>query len=364
MRNISPNWLLVFNSSVIHITRFLLCQPKPSQEARTGLSLVLNDVSRCRSMPVSVGIEGALICHDAQNVVPYLKGAQTSGGQIIAHHSLSRASEKRSGGSIEELAVPAHRDTYTAVDYRMTAVFIWLLTGNGMSVYRPSLGKLFRQTERVRYPYDGTRITVLYGNALSALLSAIQLADDQASSTSSDDPTSSITPSPGTVMSSSPLPTKKSSTGVIVGSVVSGLAVLAANCGRRHRSNNESHSDVDNSSPRMLTPFMATSIPVSSEISRESRMNQKKNARYTVGASRAESSSSSGLVERDPTQRRMDIQTELTSTLTPPNPPRTESRENMPTEELLRLLNERLQPGRWNVSDDELPPEYHEGRTT
>ncbi|KAK0457591.1 uncharacterized protein EV420DRAFT_503535 [Desarmillaria tabescens] len=46
----------------------------------------------------------------------------------------------------------------------MTAVFIRLLTVYGMSVYRPSLGKLFRQTERARYPYDGTRITVLYGD--------------------------------------------------------------------------------------------------------------------------------------------------------------------------------------------------------
>ncbi len=48
----------------------------------------------------------------------------------------------------------------------------------------------------------------------------------------------------------------------------------------------------------------------------------------------------------------------------PLNPLHTERREDMPTEELLRLLNERLQPGRWNDLGDELPPEYHEGRTT
>ncbi|KAK0443426.1 uncharacterized protein EV420DRAFT_1484952 [Desarmillaria tabescens] len=176
--------------------------------------------------------------------------------------------------------------------------------------------------------------------AISLLLSAIQLADDQASSISSDVPTSSATPSPST-STSSLLPTRKSLAGAIAGGIVGGLAVLAAvTC---HRSNNKNHSVVDNFSPQMLTLFMATSIPVSSEISRESRMNQKKHARHT---------------------RRMDVRIESTTPPHPPNPLHTESRENMPTEELVRLLNERLQPGRWNVSEDELPPEYHEGWTT
>ncbi|KAK0470388.1 uncharacterized protein EV420DRAFT_1473441 [Desarmillaria tabescens] len=49
-----------------------------------------------------------------------------------------------------------------------TAVFIRLLTGNGISVYRPCLGKVFCQTERIRYPYDGTRTTVLYGDGKAA----------------------------------------------------------------------------------------------------------------------------------------------------------------------------------------------------
>ncbi|KAK0436174.1 uncharacterized protein EV420DRAFT_1487621 [Desarmillaria tabescens] len=44
MRNISPNWLLVFNSSVAHIASFLSCRLKPSQEARTGWSSVLTDM--------------------------------------------------------------------------------------------------------------------------------------------------------------------------------------------------------------------------------------------------------------------------------------------------------------------------------
>ncbi|KAK0457942.1 uncharacterized protein EV420DRAFT_1480124 [Desarmillaria tabescens] len=86
---------------------------------------------------VSIGIEGTLICHDAQNVVVH----RPAGGKLFCNMY-----------------------TYTAVDYRMMAMFIRLLTVYGMSVYRPSLGKLFRQTERARYPYDGTRITVLYGD--------------------------------------------------------------------------------------------------------------------------------------------------------------------------------------------------------
>ncbi|KAK0445655.1 uncharacterized protein EV420DRAFT_1717411 [Desarmillaria tabescens] len=59
--------------------------------------------------------------------------------------------------------------------------------------------------------------------AISSLLSAIQLVNDQASSKSSDNPTSSAVPSSSA--STSPLPTKNS-TGVIVGSVVGGLAVV------------------------------------------------------------------------------------------------------------------------------------------
>ncbi|PBK61081.1 hypothetical protein ARMSODRAFT_1025983 [Armillaria solidipes] len=58
--------------------------------------------------------------------------------------------------------------------------------------------------------------------AVSALLSAIQLADDQLSSASSGDPISSATLTPSAAASS----TKKSLAGAIVGGVVGGLAVL------------------------------------------------------------------------------------------------------------------------------------------
>ncbi len=54
----------------------------------------------------------------------------------------------------------------------------------------------------------------------------------------------------------------------------------------------------------------------------------------------------------------------LGAVASPPNPLHTEGRDVMPTEELLRLLNERLQLGGRNELNDDLPPEYeHEGRT-
>lgn len=54
----------------------------------------------------------------------------------------------------------------------------------------------------------------------------------------------------------------------------------------------------------------------------------------------------------------MDVRTESTTSLrtagaSPPHPLHTERREDMPTEELLRLLNERLQSGQRNESDDD-----------
>ncbi|KAK0187579.1 hypothetical protein F5146DRAFT_1141005 [Armillaria mellea] len=202
--------------------------------------------------------------------------------------------------------------------------------------------------------------------AISALLSGVQLADDQPSSKSSDNPTSTAIPSSGG--STSPLPTKKSPTGAIVGGVVAGLAGLVIIIAgtlllrRKRRRRNESHFAVDGSSPRMLTPFMDTSIPVSSETSGERHMNQTKSARFSLAENRGEPSSSRGLAAR----RGMDVHNESTppfrAPASPPNLLHSE-REGMPTQDLLRLLSERLQSSRWNDINDELPPEYHEGQT-
>ncbi|KAK0229437.1 hypothetical protein EDD85DRAFT_939750 [Armillaria nabsnona] len=213
--------------------------------------------------------------------------------------------------------------------------------------------------------------------AVSALLSGIQLLNNQPLSKPSDSPTSSgistesdnptSTRTPTTNTTTSPLSSKKKTTGAIVGSVVGGLAVLVVIivCGFlwRRRRHQGSHTPciVDEHSPRTVTPFIATSITASSEIPREHRISQGKNAGYPV-PSRRDSSSSPGAVETDRAERRVDARVgSMTShggAASPPNP------LDMPTEELLRLLNDRLRPCQWNGLPDELPPEYHEGRTT
>ncbi|PBK86126.1 hypothetical protein ARMGADRAFT_1128195 [Armillaria gallica] len=201
--------------------------------------------------------------------------------------------------------------------------------------------------------------------AVSALLSGIQLLNNQPLSKPSDSPTSSgistesdnptSTRTPTTNTTTSPLSSKKKPTGAIVGSVVGGLAVLVVIIVGlflwRRRHHQKSHP----------TPFMTTSVTASSEIPREHRISQGKNARYPV-PSRRDSSSSLGAVETDRAARRGDARVGSTTphgaAASSPNP------LDMPTEELLRLLNDRLRPCQWNDLPDELPPEYHEGRTT
>ncbi len=114
--------------------------------------------------------------------------------------------------------------------------------------------------------------------AISALLSSMQLVGG-----SSDNPTSSAIPSPSASMS--PLPTKKTPTGAMVGGIVGGMAVLAFIIAgvfflrRRHYRRDSSPLGVDERSPWILTPFMTTSIPESSEVSgQHAKMNQAKYA--------------------------------------------------------------------------------------
>ncbi|KAK0433850.1 hypothetical protein EV421DRAFT_1993823 [Armillaria borealis] len=91
--------------------------------------------------------------------------------------------------------------------------------------------------------------------AMSALLSAIQLIDDQPLSKSSDNPTSSHSSTASAT--TPPLSPKKNATGAIVGGVVGGLAVLVLTivcvtvllCRRRHRQRNHTPIVVDESSP-------------------------------------------------------------------------------------------------------------------
>ncbi|KAK0237379.1 hypothetical protein EDD85DRAFT_1008566 [Armillaria nabsnona] len=205
--------------------------------------------------------------------------------------------------------------------------------------------------------------------AVSALLSGIQLLNNQPSSKSSDSPTTDGIPASGSptasVTISSPLLPKHNPTGAIVGGVVGGLAGLAVTVACvllwRRRYCQRNHTPlVDERSPQILTPFMATTIRA--EISREPHLNQGKIARYPMCASRAESSTSSGA---GTDERRVDghISAIPEAAIRPPDLIDNQRREELPTEELLRMLNQRRLPGRWDGQDEEPPPEYREGRT-
>ncbi|KAK0237386.1 hypothetical protein EDD85DRAFT_953386 [Armillaria nabsnona] len=203
--------------------------------------------------------------------------------------------------------------------------------------------------------------------AVTTLLSAIQLIDDEPSSKSSDN--STLTCTPTVTVTTSLLSLKKNPTGAIVASVVGGLTALVLTtvyvllyC-RQHRQGNLSPLLVNEGSSQILAPFMAISVP---EILGEHHINWMKNARYPIEVSRGQSSASLGAVETDATT--MDVQIELAAPLeavvSPPILFHIERREDMPMEELLRLLNQWLLLGRWNGLDDELPLEYSERQTT
>ncbi|KAK0487908.1 hypothetical protein IW261DRAFT_1450877 [Armillaria novae-zelandiae] len=241
---------------------------------------------------------------------------------------------------------------YIGVQYNAV---IDLATSGGSNIYGPWTG-----------PPSTSFSSDNQTTAISALLSGIQLVDDQPSSKSSA--TSNVIPSATGSTDTSPLPKKKSPTVTIVGGVVAGLAVIAIIIvgtlllRRKHRRSRERHFAVDSSFSRMLTPFMDTSVPVSPEILGEHHINQAKHhdPGFSLAENRGEPSSPPGVA----TGRGADVHNEaMTSSASPPNPLHTERTEGMPTHDLLRLLSERLQSGRWNVVDDELPPQYHEEQT-
>lgn len=99
------------------------------------------------------------------------------------------------------------------------------------------------------------------------------------------------------------------------------------------------------------------------EISREPHLPQGKMARYTVSGSRGEYPTSPGV---DADTRGVDgqILTIPEAAVSLPNLMDNQRREELPTEELLRTLNQQRQlPRRWDGEDEEPPPEYHEGRS-
>ncbi|KAK0482982.1 hypothetical protein EDD18DRAFT_1432721 [Armillaria luteobubalina] len=197
--------------------------------------------------------------------------------------------------------------------------------------------------------------------ALTALLSAMQLVDDQPSVKSSNNPTSSRPPT--ATVTTSPSPPKKNTTGAIVGGVMGVLAVFVVTIvyiflyRRRRRGG-------DHGPPVVLhTPSAVTPVPA--EVSPEHDINEVNNTKYPGDMNRGQSSASPVTVEPDAIM--MDVQTESVTperaTASSLYPLHTERRDDIPTEELLRLLHGRLQPNRWNDLDDELPPEYDEEET-
>ncbi len=206
--------------------------------------------------------------------------------------------------------------------------------------------------------------------ALISLLSAIQLAENPGSSTI---PTSSTTVSlPPQLTSTLPAvasSAKKNSAGIIAGSVVGGIVLLAALISgtlflrKRHRQRNDSTLVVNGRSP-LLTPFTTTQNMAYSGILREQhRRNQAKCARFPGVAMGGEPSleaagnGSTGIAG-------VNIRAELmaspgTQVASPENPPPDDRREHTLMEELLRSLNTRISRDRWNA--EELPPDYHEG---
>ncbi len=201
------------------------------------------------------------------------------------------------------------------------------------------------------------------------LLSAIQLADNPATSTI---PTSSVTaslqPEPSSGSASS---AKKDFAGIIAGSVIGGIVLVAALitgalflC-KRHRQRNDSPLGVDGCSP-MLTPFTTVENMASSGILGEQHWrNQEKPARFSGVAMEGEPSSSgaadngsAGIVGANvPTEPMASSGAQVS---TPENPPPGDRREHTLMEELLRTLNYRISRDRWNA--EEMPPGYHDGQ--
>ncbi|PBK86085.1 hypothetical protein ARMGADRAFT_999255 [Armillaria gallica] len=224
-------------------------------------------------------------------------------------------------------------------------------------------------------PWTGTTSTSFDGDtqtmALTSLLSAIQLAENPGSSTI---PTSSTTVSlPPQLTSTLPAvasSAKKNSAGIIAGSVVGGIVLLAALIfgtlflRKLHRQRNDGTLVVNGRSP-LLTPFTTTQNMASSGILREQhRRNQAKSARFPGVAMGGEPSSLGAADNGSTGIAGLNIRAELmaspgTQVASPENPPPDDRREHTLMEELLRSLNTRMSRNRWNA--EELPPDYHEG---
>ncbi len=204
--------------------------------------------------------------------------------------------------------------------------------------------------------------------ALTSLLSAIQLAENPASSTI---PTSSVTVSPPpSTLPAVASSAKKDLARIIAGSIVGGIVLLAALIfgtlflRKLHRQRNDSTLTVNGCLP-LLTLFTTTQNMASSGILREQHQrNQMKSARFSGIVMGGECSSSGAANNRLVGVAGVNIWAEPmaspgTQVASPENPPPDDRREHTLMEELLRSLNTQISRDRWN--GEELPPDYHEG---
>ncbi|KAK0237333.1 hypothetical protein EDD85DRAFT_1024011 [Armillaria nabsnona] len=218
--------------------------------------------------------------------------------------------------------------------------------------------------------FDGVYQT----SALTVLLSAIQLVDDQSSPTSSDNPTSSVNPAasvnPDNSGGSASM-AKKDLAGIIAGSVVGGVVLLAALMvgtiflRKRHRQRNDSSALVVDGSSRTPTPtpFTTTQNMASSGISGEQDRKNQANSRFPWVATGDDPSflgaADNGSVGIVGANVRTEPMASPGAQVTSPENPPPDRGEHTLMEELLRTLNYRISRDRWN--GEELPPNYHEG---
>ncbi|KAK0487249.1 hypothetical protein IW261DRAFT_1446751 [Armillaria novae-zelandiae] len=218
--------------------------------------------------------------------------------------------------------------------------------------------------------------------ALSVLINGISLKDQEAPSSNTSDSSSSS----GSDSNSGSTPNKSSSpAGAIAGGVVGGIALLviiglAVFFVRRRRQREKTRRSVlldDDFSPSPLsppapTPFIMgppTSTQSNSDRSPYSPTSSQRSEKVPTGGRSHVGQSSMGekatllhaqstvsLQEGGSTQPQSSMAEPAASVPGPSN--EEPQRVNLPTEELVRLLNERLQAdGHWD--EDEMPPEYH-----
>ncbi|KAK0216403.1 hypothetical protein IW262DRAFT_215243 [Armillaria fumosa] len=186
--------------------------------------------------------------------------------------------------------------------------------------------------------FDGVAQTL----ALTVLISAIQLVDNPTSSASESLSTQSSTQSVSSA--------KKEFAGIIAGSVVGGITLVAALivgaiflC-KLHRRRNGTPLVVDGSLP-MLTPFTAQYMSSPGILGEQHPRNQAKSARFSAVAA-----------GRDPSP--LGAPENGNHVASTDNPPPGGRREHTLMKELLRSLNEWMSRDRWNA--EEMPPGYHD----